>query len=156
MKRFLAISVIWIIWIVGLCLLLNAAWAQTNTNASTIVTTSGALTITPAPVVQRVTDWLAVAKDWASGALVIITALLGWLANLNKNKATESGTIASVLIQEIQKLNSKQVKDSVATAARDAGVGDALHAKVKEETPSANPLPTVPFVEPAKPVETKP
>lgn len=119
----------------------------------------GTLTNAPVvvvPVAQRAETWLTTAKDWASGALVIITALLGWLANLNKNKATESGTIASVLIQEIQKLNSKQVKDSVATAARDAGVGDALHAKVKEETPSANPLPTVPFVEPAKPVETKP
>lgn len=174
------------VWMAFSCWLLIESVAQTNPTSeyrqpgdvlvrmanSTNVESGTALTVIRSdapPIQQRVETWLTTAKDWVSGALVIIAALLAWLANANRNKAAESGTIATVLIKEIQKVATKGFKNDIADAAREAGVSDSLHAAVKENTLSvlaephnytaelvAHWPPKPPVVDPPKPSEIKP
>lgn len=171
MKRF---TILCAIWVVGLCFLLGAAWAQlapTPSNITALVQSSeyrqpGDVLLRMAnstnavvlPVIEKAQTWLGVVNNFLAGALAIVAALLGALAKFKSSKASESGTINSVLIQEIQKVATKDFKDRIASAARDAGVSDALHLKVKEETPSAPlepPSHLIPVVDPIKPDETK-
>lgn len=100
------------------------------------------------PTVERVESWLKVAEDFLAGALAVIVALLGVWGKLKSKRAAESEAITGVLIQEIQKIATKEIKDDISSAARDAGVSDSLHAAVKANTASTpavtTPVPPTP------------
>lgn len=136
-----------LIWLVCLALFLMTAWPATNLSSEyrqpgdVLVRMANDTNVVVLPVVEKVQTWLQVAQNILTGALTVIAALLAVWGKLRSNKATESGTIASVLIQEIQKVASKEFKDNIADAAREAGVGDALHSKVKDETDSSSVFP---------------
>lgn len=147
MRKWLAIGAI---WIVLLCWLLSESFAQTtNINGVQYIrvdTNAPAVPTAAVPLNDRIREWSDAAQNFALGVGAVLLTIAGiWislkakLAEALKIKAAESDTINKVLIHEVQKVATKNFKDTIASAARDAGVGDALHAMVKENTPSAPP-----------------
>lgn len=97
------------------------------------------------PVATKVETLMNNAERYLSGALVVITALLGWLAKIKTDKAS----VVNVLIRAIESHNSPALKQAISAAALDAGVSDSLNKSVQAVTsnilPSPTPFPPAPI-----------